>query len=157
MPQAVAPTISDRLLAAFRALVRAELPQLTFMGVYEYTVTGTDGSTVDCTPTDTTIPIPALSKVPTRTAVDGFTVTLPNSVVGLRCLVAFVNSDPARPMCIGMDPIPGSQPVARKGDTVTITNSQLTTAGAVAGGNPVTVTTSIQASITGGSSVLKAP
>lgn len=99
MSQAVAPTFADRLLASFRALVRAEFPQLTYVGVYEYTITGSASSSIECRPTDTTIPLPALSKVTLLPSVLGESVAPPSSG---SCLIAFVNADPTRPVCISI-------------------------------------------------------
>jgi hypothetical protein len=131
MSQAVAPTISDRLLAAFRALVRAELPQLTYMGIYAYSIRSSDSSTISCDPVDSTIPLPSLAGVPLLPSVLGEGVTPPSEGA---CLVAFVNADPSRPVCISIDTPPkaaevgdgtttltlsgGGPGVARLGDTV---------------------------------------
>lgn len=113
------PPPSDRLLATIRAIIRAEDPVRSFRGIYEYTVQATNGTTVDCDATDTTISLPLhLAKVPIRTSVTGEAVNLPATVVGLRCLVAFVNADPTRPVIIGLDAIPGALPAARQTDAV---------------------------------------
>jgi hypothetical protein len=125
MSAVVPPTPLDRLWAAFRALVRAELPSLTFLGVYEYAVDAADGTTstpsttVDCTPTDSTISLPPLTAVPIRLP---FGVTPP---VGALCYVEFANGDPTKPIVRGFkDPMSlmvfagGSLPASRQGDMV---------------------------------------
>ena len=106
MSAVVAPTALDRLWNSFRALVRAEFPTFTFTGIYEYAIQNTRGSipnvTVDCTPTDTTIPLPPLTNIPLRSSVSGAT-SVPN--VGTRCIVAFLNQDPTRPVIVGVDAV----------------------------------------------------
>jgi hypothetical protein len=124
----MSPTPLDRLMQAFRALVHAEFPALTFLGTYEYKVTATDGNTgspsttIDGTPTDSTISLPALSKVK---IVLPYRVTPP---VGALARIQFMNGDPSRPRCVGFD-VPmtfmvlgaDSGPMAaRVGDTVTV-------------------------------------
>jgi len=117
------PTALDRLWSAFRALVRAELPALSFLGVYEYRVTATDGTsstpatTVDCTPTDAALKLPSISKAPVRLP---YGVTPP---VGALCSVQFMNGDPSRPTVTNFsDPMTlmvfagGTLPNGRQGD-----------------------------------------
>lgn len=124
------PSPLDRLWAAFRALVRAELPTLSFLGVYEYSVTDSDGTsstpakTVDCTPTDPALKLPSLTKVPIRLP---FGVTPPKEAL---CSVQFMNGDPSRPMVTNFtDPMTltvfggGKLPNARQGDMVAVTLS----------------------------------
>lgn len=124
MSLGAAPSISDRLWAAFRALVRAELAEIRFLGVYEYSVQAADTSTVDIDPTDTTLGLPTLGKVPLRPSILGEVVE-PDT--GGRCLVMFVNGDPARPVVISIEGSPklakigdGAQFAARMGDTAGI-------------------------------------
>jgi hypothetical protein len=103
MTAVASPTLADRLLTAIRAMIRAELPTLTFLGTYEYTITAVNGDgTLDCTPTDPTIPLPAGNGWPMRSCVCGSTAT---PTVGNRCLVTFANGDPSRPIVVGNDPI----------------------------------------------------
>lgn len=135
------PSASDRLLAALRSLVRAELPQLTFLGTYEFTIQGASGSTVDVSPTDTTISLPSFTGVPLRSSLLGQVVTA--QAVGGLALLRFINGDPTRPVCMSITSIPetavldatgemqigpsastvvlngGSLPLARVGDSVT--------------------------------------
>lgn len=98
-----APTPVDRLRRAFGDLVRAEVPRLTFLGIYEYAVQGasSDGTTVDATPVDTTQPLPGLVKIPVRLPVSTATIA-----AGQRVLVFFVNGDPTRPAVMNSDPVP---------------------------------------------------
>lgn len=135
MSTVVPPTPLDRLWDAFRKLVRAELPTLTYLGVYEYAVQKTDGTsaapskTVDCVPTDSTIPLPPLTAVPIRMP---FGVTPPT---GALCSVQFMNGDPTRPMVTGFtDPMTllvfasGTLPAGRQGDMVAVTLAPATLA-----------------------------
>ena len=102
MTQPAIPTL-DRLLTSFRSLTRAQFPQFDFAGTFEYSIQAATSSSVDCSPTDTTLPLPSLVGIPMRSSLLGDTVTL---TPGNRCLVQFVNRDPSRPIIVGADPIP---------------------------------------------------
>ena len=106
MTAPVEPTSLDRLWNSFRALVRAESPTYTFSGIYEYGIQAVHGSapntTVDCSPTDTSIPLPPLVNITMRAGNDGNTST---PSVGSNCLVMFINADPSRPVIIGTEPV----------------------------------------------------
>ena len=112
MTQPIAPTMLDRLTAALRLIVRAEFPQLTYFGLYEYSVQVASTKSVDCSPTDTTIGLKAITNVPLRASILGETV-LPK--VGARCLVQFVNGDPCRPVVVSCDPTPQTATVDATG------------------------------------------
>jgi hypothetical protein len=118
----------DRLWSAFRALIGVEIAPLAYLGVYEYSVTATDGTaaqaatTVDVEPTDPALKMPALPKVPIRLP---FGVTPPH---GALCSVQFMNGDPSRPMVTNFtDPMTlmvfngGTLPNARQGDMCAVT------------------------------------
>lgn len=132
----------ERIIAAIRAIIRAEVPRLRFLGVYEYSVQSSSGSTVSCAPTDTTLGLPSLTGLPLSPSVLGEVVT--DAAVGATCLVQFVNGDPARPEVISLS-LPsasatidvtgtlflgpgaqqvalagGTAPIARQGDAVTV-------------------------------------
>lgn len=96
----ISPTTLDRLLDSFRKIVRAEFPQLTFMGIWEYSVQATDGVTIDCSPTDTAIPLPSLAKVP---MISGLLGELATPVIGKRCVIIFLNGDPTKARCLSID------------------------------------------------------
>jgi len=100
MSEPIAPSTFDRLMQSIRAIIRAELPQATFQGIYEYSIQSTDGLTASCDPVDTTIPLPSLPSVELRPSILGGIVA---PARGARCLVAFVNSDPTRPVIISVD------------------------------------------------------
>jgi hypothetical protein len=129
MSAIVKPTTADRLAAAWRALVRAEQPSQTFLGTYSYAVQATDGKTVDAAPTDTTIPLPPITKVPIYTGLPGTTC---KPAVGSILAIGFLNGDPSRPFVAGVfdgsntatapliaiaGPLP-TQAAARVGDAV---------------------------------------
>jgi len=92
------PTDKDRLLSAFRALVRAEFPTLTYAGVFSYAVQSSNGTTVDASPTDSSIPLPDLVGIEIRTGIPGAAVT-PST--GTLLAVGFLNSNPALPVVLG--------------------------------------------------------
>jgi hypothetical protein len=94
------PTVLDRLWTSFRALVGLELAPLRFLGTYGYTVTDTDGTTVDATPNDPSQNLPDGKGWPMRSCVCGATAT---PTVGSKCLVTFENGDPSLPICVGCD------------------------------------------------------
>jgi hypothetical protein len=124
------PSPLDRLWKAFRALLRAELPTLSFLGSYEYVVTATDGTadaaakTVDCKPTDPALNLPAIEKCPIRLP---YGVTPP---VGAICVVQFLNGDSSKGYVTNfVDPMTlmvfaaGTLPNARQGDMVAVSFS----------------------------------
>lgn len=92
------PTPNDRLLGSIRALIRAEIPRLAYMTHWEYVVAATDGVTVDCSPSDTTITLPQMVKIPLRTGIGGAKST---PAVGSKLVVGFLNADPTRPYVAG--------------------------------------------------------
>jgi hypothetical protein len=135
-------TAIDRLLAALREIIREEFPALTFLGVYEYVVQHSSGSTADLAPTSTTIGLPDLPAVRLDPSILGEVVS--GAKVGSVALVEFVNGDPTRPAVVSLS-LPsstatidatgtlqlgpsarsvelagGGAPVARQGDAVTV-------------------------------------
>lgn len=106
------PTFMDRILAAIREIIRAELPQLTYAGIWEYQVTEVDLSqtvSVSGVPTiiprvsgipTSSIPLPALVKVSPRPTIPGSVI---NPQIGSTMLIGFINSDPTRPYILAFD------------------------------------------------------
>jgi hypothetical protein len=94
------PTLLDRFWSSFRALVRLALAQRALLGTYEYRIVASDGTTVDCVPTDASVGLPALNKLPMQSAVDGITATPPT---GGFCRVVFLNGDRSKPRVVGCD------------------------------------------------------
>lgn len=116
MTQPQTPTPLDRLLNALRSIIRGEFPTITFFGTYEYAITATDGTTVDCTPTDPSISLPALNKVPLRA--DAIATQTPTP--GALCHVLFANGDPSKPYCVWTQPSPASATIGAQATSVTI-------------------------------------
>jgi hypothetical protein len=114
---AIPPTNQDRLLAAIRDLIRAEFPNLIYSGTFEYSVQDTDGTTVDAVPTDSTIGLPPLTKVPLRTGLAGGTC---KPKIGSLLAVGFLNSDPTRPRVFGVFDRSTAQSVKLSTDTLTV-------------------------------------
>lgn len=102
----------ERLLAAIRAIVEAELARTAYLGVYEYVVQGAGPGTVDVAPASS-LPLPALTGVPLVSSLLGQTVT--PAVAGQRCRIRFVNGDPTRPVCTGLGAPPASSTVDATG------------------------------------------
>lgn len=101
MSEPVSPTSFDRLLASLRSIIRAEFPQFTYGGLYEYAIQSLSGNTVSCDPVDTSIPLPSLANVELRPSILGESVTSP-VLPGSRCIVGFINSDPTRPFILSI-------------------------------------------------------
>lgn len=95
--------MSDRLLGAVRALVRAELSRLSYLGTYAYTVQRAAAGTVDAAPASA-LPLPPLVGVPLASSLLGQRVT--PAAAGAPCRIRFVNGDPSRPVCVGIGAVP---------------------------------------------------
>lgn len=152
----LAPT-TDRIWGPFRALVNLLIQPTRFYGTYEYTITGTDGSTVNGTPNDPSLNLPAINGAQLRA--DSIATQMPT--VGNLCHIVFVDGNPAKFCCVWSAPSPESAAIvgggsasARKGDEVTISVSQWNTAAPVApsSGGAVTISSPMKATITSGSS-----
>lgn len=112
MSALIPPTTLDRILGYLRMLVRAEIPRLNFLGLYEYAVqspgptTLQDGtvSTYEVAPTDPTISLPGSKGIPLRLSCSTATLQQGSLVV-----LAFLNGDPSKPVLIGGAPTPTSQ------------------------------------------------
>lgn len=85
----------DRLITALSSLVLREFPNTAFLGHYEYAIQEVDGDgLLDASPTDTTIGLPAITKLKMRPGLLGETV---KPKAGKLCIVFFVNGDRGRP------------------------------------------------------------
>ncbi len=114
---------TDRLIDDLRSLVREEVETLTFLGVYEYSVQKTNGTTVDAVPTSPSIPIPSLRGVTLRSGIPG---TVVKPAIGSKLAVSFLNGDPTKPI---VDPIYDStkaQSVAFQGGNLGVARGGLT-------------------------------
>lgn len=93
------PNAMDRFLSAIRSMIRAELPNLAYLGTWEYSVVGVNADgTVNATIVDPKAPFPSLNNIPVRSGPDGSTAT---PSMGRTCDVRFVNGDPSRPIIVG--------------------------------------------------------
>jgi hypothetical protein len=152
--------MSDRFVTAFRAILNALLPTLANFGHWEYRVTEVlpgPPVLISGVPVSVNCPFGNLARI---TLWPGPTGGYATPAIGSRVLVAFVDGDPQKPRIAGLDPnstpvlttLAGGGPaIARSGDTVTITQAELTAATAQAGGNPVTIAAPLQCQITSGS------
>ena len=134
MTAPVQPTNTDRLLTSLRLILRAEIPELNFLGTYEYSVQSSSGTTVDASPVDTTIPLPSITNMPVFPSVLGESIT--GIQTGQLCLVQFVNGDPTRPEVIGLSEINQTATVDATG-TLTVGSAQTVSVALAAGTAPV--------------------
>lgn len=91
---------TERLRDSLRSLIRAELASFSYAGVWEYEIASGTPTTVDATSTDSRMP--DVTKCPMYPGLLGEVVT---PTPGTKCLVAFVNMDPTRPICIAIEGI----------------------------------------------------
>lgn len=156
--QAQSDSTLDRIFEGFRSLVAKLLAPTKYYATYEYTITGTAGTTVDCTPNDTTKGLPALNSVELRAD----SIASQNPQTGNLCHIVFLNGDPTKPKCTWTQPNPtaaqllgGTNPVARLGDQVQVfLPPTLPIAGTLSGApftGTITVTNPLSGSITQGS------
>jgi hypothetical protein len=94
------PTPIDSLWRAFRKLVRAELPTVAYLAVYEYTVFAVLAGTMTAHRSDPTLPIPDVVAIPIRSGIPGATVV---ASPGSSVYVFFANGDPSRPRVLAYD------------------------------------------------------
>ncbi len=88
----------DRYLEPIRAIIRAELPNLAYLGTWEYEIVGVNADgTVNAAATPGA-PVPNLNNIGIRSGPDGSTAT---PTVGNKCDVRFINGDPTRPAIVG--------------------------------------------------------
>lgn len=92
---------SDRLKAAILAIIRESLPQLPFLGVYEYRVFRANSGTFDGSPVTDAYGLPDVTSVPMRPSITGGTSKM---LLGSSVLIGFINGDPGRPYVMGGDP-----------------------------------------------------
>lgn len=93
-------TAADRFVAGFRALLAQEDPQRRYRGVTEYRVVTQEGQRLNLQPIRVATGMPDLRRVPMRLGIPGVKATL---TPGARVLVAFVDSDPGRPVVVGFE------------------------------------------------------
>ena len=91
-------TDTSRRISALRALVEQLLPDLRYRGVSEYRVISQTGERLDLQPVRVSLGMPILRRVRVRPGIPGARA---DHALGSLVLVAFVDSDPARPAVIG--------------------------------------------------------
>lgn len=85
------PTQDDRLLSSVRAMILAEFPGLTALGLWEYEVADvTDDGLISALPTSVDTPLPSLTNVSVRAMASG---GVSNAAVGAKFLVEFRDYD----------------------------------------------------------------
>jgi hypothetical protein len=110
----------------WRSLILAALPQLRYAGMFEYRVVSQEGMRLNLQCTRVSTGLPDLRRVPFSPGIPGASATVtPGCVV----LVAFVNSDPSRPVVIGFADFesPGHPALI-----ITLTTASLAVTGAIA-------------------------
>jgi hypothetical protein len=161
--------LSDALLDAFRDVVLALIPKLAYYVQWEYRVVSVSPGppvTVSGLPVNPKCPIASPNGTSDIVVRPGPCGCYAIPAVGSIVAIGFNDADPGKPYIAGMDPSANAtavflsasgQPVARVGDTVTITSAEILAASMVAGSNPVTVTLPLQCKITSGSAVVQSP
>ena len=152
--------MTDRLRDAMAGILKALLPSLATYVKWEYRVVGTSPGppvTVSASPVAASCPFGPQANITLWPGPSGaYAVPAPGSLV----LLEFHEGSASKPSICGLDPnVPpvlttlggGMVPVAREGDTITITALQFAAAGPSNSGGPVTIVTPIQGTITSGS------
>ena len=86
----------DRVLGPLQQVVERQLAPTRYFGRYEYTISNPSGTTIDGSPTDTTLGLPDVQNVPLTG--DSLASYTPPS--GGTAHVQFVNGDPTKPVCV---------------------------------------------------------
>ena len=156
------PTGLDRLWTPFRRLVATATAPLRWLGTYEFTIQATNGTTVDASPTDTTLGLPGINGVELRAD----TLAEQAPTVGKLCHIQFLNGNLAKPKCVWCQPdaqratiLGGSLPSARQTDATQTTSGASVpftvvwspTAAIPSQAGTITFTAPIPGTITGGS------
>ncbi len=95
------PNSNDRILTSLRALILREYPNLSYAGLWEYVVTGqNDDGSLNGQPTDTTIPLPDMNRIPFGALALG---GVSNPQIGSRFLVEFGNQDGSKYMVVSVE------------------------------------------------------
>lgn len=155
--------MSDRLKVAWEQILTALLPSLATYVKWEFRVQSSlpgPPVTISAAAVSADCPWQTLANITLWPGPSGaYAIPAPGTLV----LVEFHEGNPGKPSIAGLDPnnVPilttlggGSTPIAREGDTITITQAQFVAAGAVANltsGN-VAIASLLQGTITSGSS-----
>lgn len=170
---------ADRFKEMLTRLINELIPERRFLVPAEYRVDKCEGGKLTAKPAKSKSGLPPIVDMPVRGSIaGGMTSKLKK---GSTVVIMWIDGSPAMPMLVGISETEapddlllegqtkaritaplvelgaaGGAGVARVGDSVTITVAQFAAAGAANGGGPVTIVTDIQATITGGSSSVKA-
>lgn len=90
----------DRMKSAMRGINEELAPRQRFFGTYGYVVASCDGKTCEAKVEDSTLGLPAMTKIKLRPSILCETSKLSE---GCTILVIFRNGDPALPECVGAD------------------------------------------------------
>jgi hypothetical protein len=148
-------TPPDRFVEGLMAIIREQFPQLFYMGLFDYVITGVNGEapgvTCDVRPNNPDIGLPECNAVAIVASVSNMSAT-PSS--GMACVLAFLDGDPTKPRIVGFE-ASGANPVARLGDQVmSFLQPTLPVVGTVSGSpfvGTITVANPITGTITQGS------
>lgn len=94
------PTTLDAMWRAFRALVRAEMAETRYHGLYDYVVTDASDTTVSARPVDASLGLPPVARIVTAGGLVGATA---RATSGARCVLAFLDGTPTKPIIISLD------------------------------------------------------
>lgn len=96
---------TSRMLSVQRETIAALFPTLRFGGVFEYRIVQQTGERLDLQAVRVSAKMPDLLRVPVRPGVPGCRA---DHKLGSRVLVAFIDSDPSRPVVVGFEDADGS-------------------------------------------------
>jgi hypothetical protein len=164
-------TTQDRVLGPLQQIVQKELAPAKFFGRYSYTISNPSGTTIDGSPTDTTLGLPDVQNVP-LTGDSLASYTPPSGGVAH---IQFVNGDPTQPVCVYTEADSTNGPtditlapqgsgisgVARVNDTVIVMFPPLIQVAGTVSGAPfigvATITSPAVGTVQTGSSTVSAP
>lgn len=93
-------TAENRILDEVRAIIRAELPSLSYCAFWQYKIVGVSGRKVDVAPLNPGGIMPSISSVPPMPGTMAEVVT---PTIGATCIIAFLDGSPTNPRWISAD------------------------------------------------------
>jgi hypothetical protein len=163
--------MEDRVLGPIQQIIQKEIAPTRFFGRYGYTISNPSTTTIDGSPTDTTLGLPDVQNVPLTG--DSLASYTPPS--GGTAHIQFVNGDPTKPVCVWTEADSANGPtditlapqasgqsgVARVTDSVIVMFPPLVQLAGTVGGLPfvgvATITTPAIGTIQTGSATVMAP